>query len=125
MKRKTIKPTVLAVTRTRKLVSNMLQLQFGFLYHGDLSNITCFRKMLVLKKNFDICIERLAKDDIIYHDIPFKKAHLMSKWRVGHQSHLYIGRQESIEKASGRRRSDLRRSTRPWWKTKPWFHLQR
>ena len=50
LKRKTRKPTVLAVTRTRKLVSNMLQLQFGFLWwfikHDLFSEDDILRKKL-------------------------------------------------------------------------------
>ena len=66
LKRKKRKPTVLAVTRTRKLVSNMLQLQFGFLWWFIEHNL--FSDDDILIKHCDICIERLSKDDI-----PIKK----------------------------------------------------
>ena len=67
LKRNRRKPTVLAVTRTRKLVSNMLQLQFGFLW-WFIKHKLFSEDVVLIKKNCDICIKRLSKDDI-----PIKK----------------------------------------------------
>ena len=57
LKRNRRKPTVLAVTRTRKLVSNMLQLQFGFLSWFIKHNLF-LEDVVLIKKNCDIRICR-------------------------------------------------------------------
>ena len=53
LKRNRRKPTVLAVTRTRKLVSNMLQLQFGFL-SWFIKHKLFSEDVVLIKKNCDI-----------------------------------------------------------------------